>query len=51
MDYAARLKKLKKDDEGTPFSIFSTSKENFDDLRATMYDDNELFDGVVYTKE
>ena len=51
MDYAARIKKLKKEDEGTPFSIFSPSKETFDDLRATMYDDSELFDGVVYTKE
>ena len=51
MDYAARVKKLKKDNEGNSFSIFSSSQENFEDLRDVMYDDNEFFDGGVYTKE
>ena len=51
MDYAERVKKLKKDNEGNSFSIFGPCKENFEDLRAVMYDDSELFDGVVYTKE
>ena len=51
MDYASRIKKLKKEDEGNSFSIFGPSKENFEDLRAVMYDDSELFDDIVFSKE